>query len=353
MHTFEFERNIGRFFSELEGFKPFTSAVSELAKSAAALNELLPGLAEGGSKLNESAAQVHSHLVHVHRTTSTLTHRQFFKALEHFQRSISQLEPSASAQTELIAHLGADVEQFATLYDAFLSSQSGKRALPLVLAAQSLQTKLQVLFDSLQLVEAAIGARDIPSSSEAPLSLWLPSHLDLADFGRRLQSLQSLYSEVCMLLSVSESEHPLRISKVESGSLWAKVFGETRVVGLMVSFLEQTASWIYRTYTTEGKLASVPRKIEAVDSLLGLTKRLKEAGVDTEQMDSHIQKAAVSISKDLAILLDGQASITVNDQTISLGTELSRSLLERKTPLRLPGQEHSRDDEPPAILPPG
>lgn len=349
MHTFELQRSITRFFAELDGFQPFTAALSALAQSAEAMEKFLPGIAEGGEKLNQSATKLHTHFAHAHRTTSSNNHRQFYRALEHFQRSISQLQPSISPRTTLISQLNTEVEAFATLYDAFLSNQSGPNALPLILSAQSLQTKLQVLLDSLQLFEESVGSYNIPSSSEAQLALWLPAHLDLADFARRLLAIQSIYSELCMLLSVSESDYPLRISKIESGSLWAKLFGESRVIGMLASFVEQSALWMYRTYTNEGKLAEIPRKVETIDSLLGLTKRLKEAGIDTSTMESNIEKSAVSVSKDLQVLLDGQASVTVNEKTISVGSELTKIFLERTAPLRLNNTDPRDADELPEL----
>lgn len=349
MQTFELQRSITRFFSDFDEFQPFTAALSALANSAEAMEKFLPGIAEGGEKLNQSVGALHTYFAHVHRITSSNNHRQFYRALEHFQRSISQLQPSTSPRTTLITQLNTEVEAFAALYDAFLSSPTGPNALPLILAAQHLQTKLQIMLSALQLFEESVGSYDVPSSSEAQLALWLPAHLDLADFARRLLALQSIYSEMCMLLSVSEGDHPLRISKIESGSLWAKVFGESRVVGMMASFIEQSALWMYRTYTNEGKLASIPRKVETIDSLIGLTKRLKEAGLETSAMQSHIEKSAVSLSKDLQVLLDGQASVTVNEQTISIGSEITKIFLDRTAPLQLLNTDPKGRDEPPEI----
>lgn len=347
MHTFELQRSIKLFFAELESFQSFTSALSALALSAAEVESNLPGIAIGGDRLNHWATQIFSRLANTRQTTSKINHRQFFKALEHFQWSIAQLQPTNTPQTGLISSLNTEVETFATLYDAFLSNQSGENALPLLLAAKVLHAKLGTLFDSLKLVEESVGVYDVPASSEAPLALLLPAHLDLAEFARRLLAIQALYSELCMLLSVSENAHPLRISKIESGSLWAKVFGESRVIGMMTSFVEQTASWLYRSYTTEGKIASVPRKVEAIESLLRLTERLKEAGLDTSDMKEHIEKSAVAISKNLADILDGQSSITVNDQTISVGSELNKGLLERTPPLQLSSSIPTTANEPP------
>lgn len=352
MHAFELQRNIDCFFANFETFQPFTQALSALAQAAEAMQTHLSGIAKGGDKLNYSAAQLNAHLAQTQRITSSINHRQFFKALEHFQRSITQLQSTHTPKTKLISSLDAKVEEFSALYDAFLSNQSSENALPLLLAAQVLHTKLEILFDSLQLFDESVGAYDVPNSSEAPLALLLPGYLGLADFAHRLLAIQSLYSELCMLLSVSESDYPLRISKIESGSLWAKVFGELRIVGMMASFVEQAASWIYRTYTTEGKLASIPRKVEAIDSLLGLTQRLKDAGLDTSNMQEHIEKSAVVLSKSLSEILDGQSSIVVNEQTISVGSELSKIVIERTAPLQLPGSDLAPGDEPPALPPP-
>ena len=352
MHAFELQRSINRVFSDFESFEPFLSVIAALAKSSEAMHEFLKGVAKGGEPLSQGAGQINAHLTHVHQTTSTINNRQFFRALEHFQRSISQLQPSPAPRTKLLLHFNERIEQFAELYDKFLGGQSGVRALPLILAAQNLQPQIEVFLDSLQFFEESIGLNDIPNSSEAPFILWLPLHLDISGFANRLLALQSLYSELCMLMSIAETDHPLRISKIESGSLWVKLFGDSRVIGMMVIFVEKTASWIYRTYTNEGRIASVPRKIEAIDSLLGLTQRLQAAGLDTSEMQAHIEKSAIAISKDLAVLIDGQPSIAINEKVISISTEQSKVYLEGTMPLRLQDSQASGEEGSSSLSPP-
>lgn len=344
MHLFELQRGIKQFFTELESFQPFIAGLTQLASSADGVDSYLRGVSKGGAKTSESASNLHSYFSNVQQTTAGIVNREFFRALEHFQRSVAQLQVSETSQALLIKNLNVDVENFAALYDAFLSLKSGENAVPLLLAAKKLHTKIETFFESLQLVEDAIGAYDVPSNTEAPLALLLPAHLNLPDFAHKLLALQALYSELCMLLSVSESAHPLRISKIESGSLWAKVFGESRVVGLMASFVEQTASWLYRSYTAEGKIASVPQKVEAIDALLNLTERLEAAGIDAVEMKEHIGKSAVAISKSLAEILDGQPSVTVNEQTLSVGSELNKKFLEQMEPRRLQSPDSTVGD---------
>lgn len=351
MHAFELQIRISKLFSELENTRPFTDALSALAQSAKVMESNMPGIAIGSDKMQQAANQIHVHLSQVSQTTSVINHRQFFRALEHFQLCISQLLPY-TLKNELIANLNANVEQFAVVYDEFISKQSSRNALPLVMAARSLETQIRVFFDSLKILEELIGTYDIPGSTEDSLAILLPSNISLTGFANRLLALQSMYSELCMLLSVSESDYPLRISKIESGSLWAKVFGESRTVAMIASFLEQAALWMYRTYTTEGKLASIPRKVEAIDAVLGLTQRLNAAGIDTSTMKEHIEKSAVALSKNLDTILDGQPSLTVNDQTISLASELNRHHLGLNPPLQLPISCHTKSDDTAELTPP-
>lgn len=351
MYSFELHRRIGQFFAESEKFRPFLDVVAELAKSADAMSGTLAKIAAGGGTQNEGAARLNAHLARVHQAISaTISQRQFFKALEHFQAALAQLQVSQPESPELILKLKQQIEAFSDLYDVFITNGTGPNALPVVLAAQDLNVKLQTFLQSLEMFDQLVGNHDVAGSAEAPLTIWLPAHFDLKDFGRRLLSIQALYSELCMLLSISESDYPLRISKIESGSLWAKVFGESKVIDLLTSFVKETASWMYRNHTTEGKVSAMPLKIEAIDALLGLSTKLQAAGLDTSAMDEHIQKSAFLIAKDLGVLLDGQASITINDQTISAGAEFTQKLsLQSKTP-RLGNQEAKSPPSPSSPL---
>lgn len=335
MYSFEIHRKIENFFARSEQFSPFLKVIAQLAKSAEEMSGPMAKIAAGGGAQNDGAARLNNHLARVHPATSaTISHRQFFKSLEHFQIALAELQFSHTPSSELIQDLRNQIEAFSDLYDVFITSGTGTNALPVVLGAQDLHPRLATLRQSLQMFERLVGNLDVAGSAEAPLEICLPAHLDLKDFGQRLLAVQALYSEICMLLSVSEIDHPLRISKIESGSLWAKVFGESRVIGLLVSCVKETASWLYRNHTTEGKVSAVPQKIEAIDAMLGLSARLQAVGMDTSEMNAHIQKSAFLIAKDLGVLLDGQGSITINDQTIAADAHFMHALSKQpNTPL--------------------
>jgi len=352
MHTYELRQRIEHFISELQSFQPFLTTVYALSEIAATVDKALTGIAEGGERLKEAAGLVHGHFANTSRATGGGNHRQFYKALEQVQRCLLEMRPNHSSEIDILTTLSAKVEEFSAHYDKYLSQQTGVRALPLVVSARDLRISLDVLTGSLRFVEDAIGGWPIPSESEARLAIWLPlADYDLKNFARRLVALQSLYSELCMLFSVSELDHPLRVSKIESGSLWTEVFGDARIIELLVSFLEKSASWLYRSYTAEGKLSTIPRKVEAIDSLLGLRKRLADAGLNPSAMEPHIEKASISIAKDLSELLEGQPSVSINEHTISVGEELTKLALEKSAPLQLSDLASSVQSASPALPP--
>jgi hypothetical protein len=245
------------------------------------------------------------------------------------------LQSQHPTKSNLVADLRNQVERFSDLYDVFITNGSGVHAVHVIMAAKDLNARTNVFVRTLQMVDELLGDHDVAGMTEDTLTLWLPGHFELGEFAHRLLALDELYSEICMLLSVSESDHPIRISKIESGSLWVKVFGESRVIGLMISSFKACASWGYRNYTTEGKISVIPQKVEAIDELLGLTAKLDASGIDTSQMHEHIRKAALVITKDLSVLLDKQSSVTINDETFSAGADLAHTISQHSVPARI------------------
>jgi len=345
MHTFELHRNIRTFFSNASTYAPFTSAVSGLAEAARTMHALSGGLATAGTKLAEAANNVHLHLAKISNVVAQTKPSDFYKSLERFQVGIEVLKPGPWAESNVITALQAEVGDFSELFDIYLSSPNSASALPLIVAALELDVRVRTFASMLQLFEMALSTNEVPSSSEAGLSLWLPEHMSLSKFAQKLQALQELYSEMCMLFGVSESAHPLRIGKIESGSMWAEVFGDTKIIEMIGGYVEATAKFVYRNYTKEGKLSAIPRKVDAVDALLGLRNSMKEAGLDVSGMQPNIEKAAVAISDSLATLLDGQGSVTVNETTISVSAEIHNVYLEQANSLRI-GTSSRLPDQP-------
>lgn len=309
MHAFQLEQQIDSFLGDLDIYRPFFDLVESLSRHARNLDEPLGIL--GKSIDTNAATRLHSSLVSTRNAFTDKTHRQIFQSIEAFERGVSQFQ---AFETEGIAEkLIREVSDFADIYSAYLSSPSGSAAVPLLQSAQKLRARLDTFLLTLPLLRG-VTTEETLSSSEATLSLWLPGQLTLQEFVGKLDALRIVYGELCMLFQVSEDTHPLRISKIESGSLWAKVIGESRVIGLMIELIQNAANWTYRNYTNEGRLGLMDRQVAAVEQLLGLKNKLEEAGIDTTELRGHIEKSSKLVGKGLVKILEGEDHVTVNDR---------------------------------------
>ena len=125
-------------------------------------------------------------------------------------------------------------------------------------------------------------------------------------------------------------QEPLRIVKIESGSLWIWLKGNSKVVTAVSSVIEKAAHFYYRNYTDEGKLSTIPKKIETVESILHLSDELKKRDIPTDQLDEHIKKASVMIGNNLEKLLAGEEQVELNGEVIPLTPHGQQNLIENK-----------------------
>jgi hypothetical protein len=124
------------------------------------------------------------------------------------------------------------------------------------------------------------GIKNIPDGNSV-LELKLISDHSAYELSRKLITLNTLYDELCALTGVSPLDYPLKVYQVEVGSLWIKIFGESKVISLCAKLISSAMSYVYSNYTDEGKFRTIPEKIEMVGSLLELSKKLKKEGEDT------------------------------------------------------------------------
>lgn len=169
-------------------------------------------------------------------------------------------------------------------------------------------------------------SRTIPEDFKS-LSIELTSEYDYDTFILKLNSINKIYTELCNLLSISINDYPLQIIKVESGSLLAKIFGESKIVDLIVHLIKEFTGYIYRNFTQEGKILSIPRKVESIESIINLSKKLQEIGIDIEPLKQDLQKSTLEITHDLSKLVQCESTVKINEDILSIGDEYRTKFL--------------------------
>lgn len=242
-------------------------------------------------------------------------------------------EPSASSLLETLSDR----------LDSYARSPSQALALSILTRARDLHGKIVVYSQvNTELIGLLASSEAQAAEGEGELSILFPSANDYKSVLACLEAIFAIYSESCTLLEVSASTHPIRIRKIESGSLWVKLFGEPGVLAFMSAFLKASAKYAYRNYTAEGRASVIPKKIEVIEEFFRLSDQLKHRGIDTTQMDEGLQRAAVTLVGQFNSLIEGQQSISINNEEISPVSELERLLSGDADKPRLPGASSKR-----------
>lgn len=309
-------------------------SISHAAISAASDNKAAPLLAQGRQLIASATADLK-------KVRPGATFVQLSRL-----RSALQVPPP-DMQFVDTSRLAAAADSLFESYEHFVARYGAHETVELLSTARRFEGAVNAFESQAAGTLAALEPEpNTATPHEARLELVLLSSDDLRIVAAKLSALCDLHDESAELLGVSTVEHPLRVATLEYGSLWVRVFGETRVIEFITGLIERAVSYFHRNFTNEGKLASLPRKIEALDDVLELCGRLKDAGLDTSLMDANVAKSGIAISQQLAILLAGEAKLEVNGQVHALAPTLRARFIEGRRRALGKGADSSFVDEP-------
>ena len=179
----------------------------------------------------------------------------------------------------------------------------------------------------------------------------------LAELNFKLNSLQVVYTEACLIFRVNENTYPLKLSKIESGSFWTRVFGESKVIEFVTWFFKNSIRFLHRNYTLEGKLERIPSDVRILDKQLGLYKKLKETLPEKrykeliEGQAETLAKATVIIAKHTQNLLERETRLKIDGEMFELNSLYDEKYLEA-VKKQLPERSTFMVVEPDLVNPP-
>jgi hypothetical protein len=240
---------------------------------------------------------------------------------------LQELSQTEGGDLETFSSIKTKIQNFYQEYEKSINNFTWPQTLQLFAVGKDLYDSILIYRDFVSLIKDDLeSAIDIPQDNKAA-SFFFHSTTEYEEFLNKLLALDRLYSELCLLVNVSKSQYPLRVIKIESGSLWIKLFGESKVITLLTSLIESAASFFYRNFTNEGKITSLPRSVEAIESILSLTKKLEAEGIDVSASKDNLQKAAVIVSAQLNKLLLKEPSIEVDGKKYSVAEAMQDKYL--------------------------
>lgn len=241
--------------------------------------------------------------------------------------------------------LRTGLREFETGFEHYLRAPTAAGALHLFQVARDLSLAIEVTEDVIKSVIRTLTATSTLPDGQTLLEIFLVSPVTMAQVRGKLAALEKLYSISAELFGVSESEYPLRVLQMEVGSLWVKLFGETKTIAFITHLIESTIAYGHRNWTSEGKIGALPRKIAAVEAILDLSKRLEDAGIDTSEMRDQIQRASVTIADNLNDLLAGEKGVEINGKVLVNDSTPPLIGGTRETRLLRPGPESLAEED--------
>jgi hypothetical protein len=231
--------------------------------------------------------------------------------------------------------LRTGLKAFENAFEHYLRAPSATGSLHLFQVARDLSAALQVSQDLIDTLTATISHVSPTPSSQQTLELFLTNPSRISEIRSKLKALEQLYCLTAEILDVSPAEFPLTITHLEVGSLWIKLFGQSKVISMVTKFIEATVAFGYRNWTDEGRISALPKKIEAVEAVLEFSKRLEDAGLNTDELRGRVQRAAIQIADQLNDLLEGERDVEVNGRSLHTDDQSPKIISTPITPLML------------------
>lgn len=290
-------------------------------------------MGESHSKASEASQGFHSLLAQISQQLTTKRPSLLYISLESLRSAFENLAKDPSYEI-ILTPIRNRIDEFSRLLDNFFSDPRGRNSGPLIAEANALRALLTGFVSGLTLAKNFVSP-GLGKSNADQISISIPNVETIPAFAEKLLSISVIYSELCQISNISEIDHPLVISKIESGSLFISADGEKKILKLISDIIESSAAFVYRNFTKEGKISAIPKKLESLEAILQFSERLEQAGIDTTDTKEQLAKTAHALATNLNILIEGQPRITINKTTISIGNELERQFIETRLPPKL------------------
>lgn len=158
-------------------------------------------------------------------------------------------------------------------------------------------------------------------------------HLDPEYFVLNIHSINESYEIMCQILNVSFSEYPLKVLKIESGSLLGKFLGYVPVVESLTYLSKKIIDLIFNKFTFEGKVLRTKQIFDLLNEDLVIRAKYKELGFETNLGEEEFTKYHYQLVKSIGKLVGQTTKVKINDEEFCLESHLKQKYLTESSAL--------------------
>ena len=149
-----------------------------------------------------------------------ISHKKLFSELTRIEEAINAFSTATGGEKFEQGILPA-INDFSSAYERFISSYSFAHGLEFAISSQQLYHVLLSTIATSDTVSQSLESEEAtPREGESELLIVLHPEMEISNVAVKLNALAEIYFESCRLLNVSYREYPLRIVRMEVGSLW-------------------------------------------------------------------------------------------------------------------------------------
>lgn len=312
MLSLELTNDANALLAEFGASEPLLSGLRLLSKTERELDVHLHGIAAGGQGISTAAGNAHSHLASARQALPQISSRSFFRALDRIALAINNYASSNANNAAIADSLHERLEEFSKNFEAFLSDQSGVRALPVLRSATPLLVELETLRRTLTSTVAQLTNLASLEDDEEVFSIFFPDDQSLDEIAVKLKALQAIFDLVASLIESPVAE-TARILRLEYGSFLAELAVSRSILKIARPWITGLAGFFYRTRTLEGSLDSTTTASRAaIKQALDVRQLLQRAGIGTQKMDAELEEAGTAMAKNVAALIGNQIRFKVD-----------------------------------------
>lgn len=284
----------------------------------------------GGETIN-AVNQTRQKLREIIQENKRFSPIRILKEIENLLVAFAEAETGLDSETNSRLNVvKTELEAFRGAYEKFILDQQLGETAQLLSVAQRVDVAINssIMFASVVIKNLCPEAGT--ERTDDQIEIYLSSETDFLSFLEKINALEQIYEEFCHLFNVSAKQEPLKIVKIESGTAWAWLTGNIAIITAMRNSIEKAAHFLYRNYTTEGKISTIPDKIEKIEEALHLSDELKKRGIETEKLNDHLAKASIKVGQQLEKLLGGEEQVELNGEVIALTPQSQQKLITKK-----------------------
>lgn len=272
-------------------------------------------IASGGNELNPGANELHTVFVQARSLLLQMSPRAFFKAIDSVGAALDQFLDGHTGPKGGLRQLRLQLDEFAAAFEKFSTNQTGKHALPVLRLGPRLLAEFEILLASNStLLEKLRSGLEIDESEER-ITFYFSGDFSLEEIARKLGALNQIIETVASLVQGDAMGPSSRVLKLESGSLLFDLAVLKTVSSILKPFLSAVATFVYRNYTAEGRIRSIPPDAKAaIKSAMDVRAMLQKGGIDTTGMDNQLEAAGAVMAESVVMLLKNQAGFKMGDQ---------------------------------------